>query len=120
MSLLQEPALRHDVQVYDSEAFLVDRVARFLTEDSRASVIVIATPAHRAAFAPRLPAQSVMLDAEEALATFMVDDAPDEALFLHHVGSLVRQAARAGPVRAFGEMVAILAQQGNFPAAALL
>jgi PAS domain S-box-containing protein len=118
--VLQVPTQGHHLQVYASDAFLVDHVAAFLEDHPTPATtrILIATPAHRAALAGRLdPARLVVLDAAQTLAAFMVGDAPDPDLFLRHVGAPVRAAASAGPVRAFGEMVALLAQAGNFAAA---
>ncbi|HEX2065915.1 MAG TPA: PAS domain-containing protein, partial [Candidatus Thermoplasmatota archaeon] len=93
-------------------------MAAFLEATPGAARIVIATPEHRAGLAGRVdPARLTMLDAAETLGRFMVDGTPDEQRFLQHVGAPVREAARGGPVRLFGEMVALLAQDGNFAAA---
>ena len=48
----------------------------------------------------------------------MVDGMPDKALFDKVIGTLVRNAAKRGRVRIFGEMVAVLLAEGN-PAASL-
>src|SRR5207249_728960 len=85
---------------------------------------VIATHAHRAAFARRLttlgmdvPAcvrrgQYVDLDADGCLAAFMVDGAPDRARFFAAVTPHLEHARHAGyeRIRLFGEMVALLRQ----------
>jgi anti-sigma regulatory factor (Ser/Thr protein kinase) len=80
--------------------------------------IVIATEAHREAFAARLraedPTRLVMLDAAETLARFSRDGRIDRDGFFHVIGGLVRDAAATGRrVRAFGEMVALLWDAGD-------
>ena len=57
--------------------------------------------------------------AEEMLARFMVEGWPDRARFREAVGVLVEKAGGTmrRPVRAYGEMVALLVAQGNTEAA---
>ena len=57
--------------------------------------------------------------AEEMLGRFMVDGWPDRARFHDAMGPLVEKARgpMQRPVRAYGEMVALLAAQGNTEAA---
>ena len=124
----------HVVQFYGTDDALVDSVGRFLVQvllqDSTA--IVIATDEHRQAFAQYLDADGVdvgsmcaagrllMLDAAETLGLFMVDGVPDWLRFERVVGDIVTEAARARPVRLFGEMVALLWDDGNVAAAIAL
>ena len=62
-----------------------------------------------------------MIEATDLLARFMVDSWPDARRFEQAVGTVVRKAAHAGrPVHAFGEMVALLCEQGLFDAAVRL
>ena len=123
----------HVVQFYEEEDFIVDAVADFLNTAllQGGSAILIATPEHRAALQQRLVAGGggqrtagalVALDARDTLARFMVGGMPDEARFMASVGHLVMQAARrtAGDIRAYGEMVALLCEDGNVPAAIAL
>src|SRR5256885_7922403 len=122
----------HFVQFYEDDSFLVDSISGFIGAGFRSDepAIVIATPSHRAALDARLkeerfePAalrasgQYVALDAAETLAMFMTNGMPDRDLFDLSVGCLVRKTAREGrPVRAFGEMVALLWRDGNEAAA---
>jgi anti-sigma regulatory factor (Ser/Thr protein kinase) len=82
--------------------------------------VVIASEAHRAAFAAALPGRDdiVWLDAEETLGRFMADGRIDHAAFDAVVGGVIGAAAAGGrPVRAFGEMVALLWQRGDVPGA---
>jgi len=122
----------HFVQFYESDDFLIESLGAFIGAGLGAGdgAIVIATPAHREALAGRLIAQGidletvqsrgqyVSLDAAETLAKFMVRGAPDETLFTKVVGNLLKKtsAGRRG-LRAFGEMVALLWQDGNGTAA---
>jgi hypothetical protein len=115
--------LHHVCQVYaDEEAFL-DSLGAFVGTGLRMgqAVIVIATPAHRAAVAARLGRvghdvgrafiedQLIMLDAEETLSQFMLNGWPDADRFARAIAPVIARARRAGrDVRAFGEMVALL------------
>jgi hypothetical protein len=59
-----------------------------------------------------------ILNADTMLAGFMRDDRPDSVLFHKTVGTLVRTLLDRGEhLRIYGEMVDILAGQGNFQAA---
>jgi hypothetical protein len=123
--LLREPAGGdHIVQTYQDPAFLADAVAEYLgTGLGRGeAAIVIARPEHRARFLEKLGArpadQLVLLDAEETLARFMVDGMPEWTAFREAVGGLIAQVRLHYPtVRAYGEMVDILWQQGQREAA---
>jgi hypothetical protein len=92
--------------------------------------IVLATPDHRESFSRRLASAGVdvpaaraqgsylALDASETIRRFMVADRPDPASFWQEVTPLLRQAVTAGqPVRVFGEMVAVLWDEGLVDAA---
>jgi signal transduction histidine kinase len=125
---------QHFVMFYEQDGFLVDEVANFVGAGLRAgdSGIVIATQSHRDALEDRLkvldrhPAlnaqyggQLILLDAQETLSRFMVDGSPDQGLFFEELGQTVELAGKcpSGRVRAFGEMVALLWQDGNREAA---
>ncbi len=129
------PGFSHDVVFYEDDDFLCDTISRHLIDalSNGESVIVIATAAHRAAFAVRLAAAGFdrdaleetgalrMLDARDTLAAFMAGGSPDEALFLHNVGSEFKQQRVRRPhatTRAYGEMVNLLMEDG-LPFAAL-
>lgn len=118
----------HFVQFYEADAFLLDAIGEFIGAGLHAGEvgIVIATAAHRADLAGRLTAAGldvaqarasgryVALDAAETLSRFMVDGMPDAARFAEVVGGVIAQSAATGRrVRAFGEMVALLAAEGN-------
>jgi signal transduction histidine kinase len=124
----------HVVRFYDSDRFLVEEIARFAGAGLRngESAIVIATPTHRDGIERRLKAQRVdvadarragryhPLDAAETLSKLCVDGWPDPVRFGEVVGGTVGRAATAasdGRVRAFGEMVALLWEDGRRDAA---
>ncbi len=125
----------HFVRFYDADSLLLDEVVEFSREalNSGGCAILIATQAHLSAMSERLgligPVGEgasvarggiVMIDAEVALAGFMVDGWPDEARFIETIGSLIAKAAAEvmnGPVHAFGEMVAVLCAAGQYDAA---
>ena len=118
----------HLVQFYESTAALADSAARFLGAGLAAGdgVVVIATPAHREELDRRLFSDGVSarsdryvaLDAARTLSQFMVGDGPDATRFAGVVEEAVDRARRGdGRVRAFGEMVALLALDGRWQAA---
>lgn len=127
-----EPSGGHTVQLYESDAFLVDVLTGFVQQGLAAgeACIVIATPLHRKRLetqlrtggldlaAARRRGAYIPLDAAQTLASFMVGDTPDPARFGQVVGRVVTRAAKGGrPVRAFGEMVTLLWLAGNQEAA---
>jgi anti-anti-sigma regulatory factor len=118
----------HVVQFYKSDALLGDSVRRHLEPAMRDGecVIVVATKPHRHLFEATLLASGVDverararslyidLDAEDTLASFMVDGLPDKGRFESVVGGLVaRVPAAERVVRIYGEMVAVLWAEGN-------
>jgi CheY-like chemotaxis protein len=120
----------HAVQFYESESFLVDIVTGYVAEGlkTRAPVVVIARPERTRLFVTRLDldghggseaifnGELVMLDAHATLTRFMVDDVPDEARFRNIIEPLILRTTRAWPrarLRAYGEMVDVLWEQGN-------
>jgi hypothetical protein len=128
---------QHGVQFYGDDAELLDTIAGFLGEGLVAGqpLVVIATPEHRAGILAALASRFidvegarrigdlVLLDAEETLATFMVNGMPDPALFRRSVGTVLLDAVRGRertPVRAYGEMVDVLWKQGRTDSAVRL
>ena len=123
--MLRNPG-RHDhfVQLYEDSAPLADAVAEYVREGLRRgeAAVIIATPEHRQAFLSRIGASSdeqlKLLDAEQTLATFMVDGVPSWNAFRETVGGLIAELRLRYPtVRAYGEMVDVLWQQGQAEAA---
>ena len=127
----------HEVQFYRSEATLIKSVVDFLARAVRVGqpIIVIATEAHRHAFADGLREKgldpdevfagrlAVWLDARETLNAFMDGALPSRDLFMATVGSVferILQKRHYLVVRAFGEMVDLLWKDGNTEGAVLL
>jgi PAS domain S-box-containing protein len=125
-------ACGHLVQFYEDDGFLVQSLRRFIGSalTGGAAALVIATPEHRAALEVQLArdghdlAQAgatgrySALDAAETLSGFCSDNGPDPERFREILGAALQRAASGGrPVRAFGEMVAILWQQHRYDAA---
>ena len=124
--VLREPSHGdHIVQTYQDPAFLAEAVAEYLGTGLRRgeAAIIIARPQHSEAFLAKLagagePGQLVVLDAEQTLARFMVDGMPQWNAFREVIGGLIAQVRLQYPaVRAYGEMVDILWQQGKRDAA---
>jgi anti-sigma regulatory factor (Ser/Thr protein kinase) len=122
----------HVVQFYESDAELIEQAGGFLADgaDAGAVAILIATAAHREAFEAHLRDNGVdvaaahwqgaliTLDAAATLARLTRDGRVDRDAFFEVIGDVVRAAAATGrPVRAFGEMVALLWEAGDVLAA---
>jgi DcmR-like sensory protein len=119
----------HSVQIYDDDAVFLDALEGFIAGALRRgeAAIVIATPSHRIALQKRLLALGLNLDAAagqdrylaldvtETLGQFMRQGWPDEELFRLVVSRILDRARGEDgrPVRAFGEMVAVLWAQGH-------
>ncbi|MGZ4690071.1 MAG: MEDS domain-containing protein [Acidimicrobiia bacterium] len=120
----------HVAKIYDDDQDLVHGAGDLLLNRLAAgdAIVVVATPAHRPAFEHTVRASAVdvaaddrylSLDAHQLLATFMVDGDPDPHRFDEAMRRLFR---RAGPrhVHIFGEMVAVLWDEGNVTGAITL
>jgi anti-sigma regulatory factor (Ser/Thr protein kinase) len=121
-------APEHAVAFYRADQELVREVAAFVAGGliSGGSAIIVATASHRLAVEAAVAAHSVRvdearlagryvaLDAAETLATFTTDGSLDAFRFDAVVGGIVDSAAEAGtPVQIFGEMVALLWDDGD-------
>ena len=120
----------HIVQLFDGVDSLADTVAEFLRDGwvQGHTLLVVATPAHWAATAERLVGLGVPIDlasradgrlvvrgADETMGLFMRDGRPDAARFEASVGRFVGElVARGRPLRVFGEMVDVLAADGEY------
>ncbi|MGD0212046.1 MAG: ATP-binding protein [Terriglobales bacterium] len=122
----------HSVQFYADSAFFLDEVSSYIGAALLAgdAAVVIATVAHRDGLVRRLQSRGldttraieegryIALDAADTLASFMLDRSPDAALFTETLGAVLTEAAAAAcgkspHIAAFGEMVALLWEQGN-------
>jgi len=126
---------RDVVQFYGRDEELAERVTDYLLGalDDGGVAVVIATPEHRREFETRLgqagvdlagardDGSYVALDAGQMLSELMVADKLDSAAFDRVTGAVIRRAGAGGrPVRAFGEMVALLWDDGLVSAAVRL
>jgi signal transduction histidine kinase len=122
----------HSVQFYEDDDFLLSSLLRTLSTAFRSgeTCIVIATADHLGQLqalandsdvdlqVAAAVGQYIPLDAAETLATFMVNGSPDWQAFETMLGGVLAAAARRqAPIRAYGEMVALLWQQGKHAAA---
>ncbi len=122
----------HFAQFYDVDEVLLDACAHYLGTALQGgdAAIIIATAEHVSVVedrirgagidlqAMRAAGRYIALDACATLSEFMVDDVPQADAFERVVGgALDRLAGDGRRVRAFGEMVAVLAGAGNFDGA---
>ena len=113
-------SISHAVQFYNDDVLLIDAVAAFVGSKENAMTIVVATEKHYEELRNALQAANSVgedkvdyLDAVELLSAFMVDGWPNQARFISTVGGFVERAALRGPVRIYGEMVAVLWAEGR-------
>lgn len=126
----------HVVQFYSEDSFLLDELGPFIGSALEAgdAAVVIATAAHRDGLAQRLSARGldaqqaanegryIVLDAADTLSQFMIEGYPNAAHFAELMGAYISQARKAGRnenpgIAAFGEMVALLWNEGKADAA---
>ena len=122
----------HFVQFYDSDSYLTESVCDFISAGllSGEDAVVIATKAHRKSLeialeekgidliAARAEGRYVALDAATLLSRFMVNAEIDFALLDKSIReSIARPAKDEGILHVYGEMVALLWEQGNVAAA---
>lgn len=118
------PSSAHAVQFYENEGFLSSAVASFLAEGIGAGepVVVIARAEHCRAFADQLNALGVdtsaivFADAGEVLKQYRFNGRIDEQRFMDVVGALLHKISMKWPgkrIRAYGEMVDMLWQEGD-------
>jgi PAS domain S-box-containing protein len=124
----------HFVQFYEEENFLVEEVLGFIGTGLWAGEagVVIAPQSRLDELEKRLnqcgldsrskppyAGACIFLNAEEVLASVMVEGWPDERRFTELVGSVIEEASNGGHthVRAYGEMVSVLCSQGRREAA---
>jgi len=129
-------ARRHEAWFYSDDRFVLDDLTHFIGAALKAgnAAIVVATKSRRDSLLPRLQAYGldigaaieqgryVVLDAADALPTFMRRGMPDPVRFLKVLGNLIATTAQAAKgeqprVAIFGEMCHLLWAQGNAEAA---
>jgi hypothetical protein len=123
------PAAEHIVQLFDTTDSVANVVSAFLNEGWQQgdALLVVAKPAHWARTTDRLErrgcpvAQAIkdgrltVLDAVTTLARISRNGVIDRQLFFDHVGTALDAlvAAGNGRVRIYGELVELLAEEGD-------
>jgi hypothetical protein len=125
----------HVIQLFDTADTRADAVAAFLSEGYRIgdTLLVVISRDHWDRVASRLQADGFPIDAAMADGRLTVHDArvtlegflrrglPDPQLFAASMGEGVRKLAASGRrCRIYGEMVDLLAAEGDFPSAQIL
>ena len=118
----------HVVTFYERDSELAETVGSYVADAIYAggSGVMIATETHRQAFEAELERAGIdlaqafadnalwSLDATQTLASFMPSGRIDAQAFRREIGAIIRTAVQAGrPVRAYGEMVALLWDGGD-------
>lgn len=121
-------AFEHFVQIYEKESLFLDTLADFIGGGLKKgeAAIAILTFVHRQELEARLKSmgidviavqstdQLILLDAQETLEKFMINNWPDDRAFSRVVTDILKRATGSGrKVRAFGEMVALMWAQGH-------
>jgi hypothetical protein len=122
--------------LFDTTESLTDVLARFVSDGLRqdARVLIVARPRNWDAVAVRLVQQGLdvgeaveqgrvtVLNAAATMGRFMRNGLPDPALFNDVVAALVERLVDTAPggLYVYGEMVDLLAEEGDFHAAGLL
>jgi PAS domain S-box-containing protein len=139
LEVVDSPSHSHSAHFYEDDSIFLDNLSEFVgaTLGSGGACVIIATAPHRVGLDDRLRhwgidvqfaaacGRYIALDAAETLAQFMVRDWPDEELFLGAIEPVLLRARGAmdrdaGSIAAFGEMVALLWEQGMHAAAVQL
>lgn len=124
------------VHFYEDESIFLDKLGECVGSSlgSGCASVVVATEPHRIGLVERLERvginvpfaagceRLIALDAEETLSRFMVRDRPDPELFFSAIEPILLRARAAmsrgtGSITVFGEMVALLWDQGKHEAA---
>jgi hypothetical protein len=122
----------HLVQLFDSDETLASGIADFFAVGllRKDTMLAVMDRQRWNAVVMRLSARGLAVDealwsghlsvrdAQDTLNAFMVRDRPDPRLFAASVGAMVSRLAALGrPLRVYGEMVDVLAANGEYKAA---
>jgi hypothetical protein len=123
----------HQVHFYDGEAALLPPLVKYIGTALRLGhdAMVICRPSLADGLSVEIHREHVqrtpfgvgrgtltVRDAQAMLDKFMIDGSPDPAAFNKHVGSIFETASAQGKtVVAYGEMVVLLCERGDFAAA---
>jgi MEDS: MEthanogen/methylotroph, DcmR Sensory domain len=123
----------HSVQLYDNDQILINSLIKYFKAgfDEGASCIFIASPEHRQMLEEQFKqmgvdlhlmetlGQYIAVDAKTTLSHFMEKGIPNPESFNQVIGSMIPYISKR-PIRAYGEMVALLWNDGNKGAAVRL
>ena len=123
--------MTHRLHLFDTRESLASTATSFFVEGYEAggNLLIIAKPKHRAAILHALQSSGcfpedgsgrqrlIALDAGEILETLTRRGAIDQRLFESCVAPLVERLAATGKLWVYGEVVDLLAEQGNFAGA---
>lgn len=128
-----EPTQEHLLQLFDTPESLANVVSTFLHEgwEHGDNLLVAAKPAHWRVTSRRLERRGcpvfdaieggrlTVLDAADTLKAITREGSPDAARFHAEIGALVERLAAASPtgLRIYGELVEVLAEEGDFDGA---
>jgi hypothetical protein len=122
------PHPKHSVQFYEDGIFFCTSIARFAQTGLKngEGVLIVANPRHCRAIEDymisegenfekaRKSGQLRLLDAESVMKKFLVNNLPQEDLFLQTINELITKITRDYPkLRVYGEMVNVMWMQGN-------
>jgi hypothetical protein len=121
---------KHTVELYESEQHLLDSLEKYFSAGLRGNetCIVIATETHRNQLRDRLKALGINMDLAELTGQYIEQDAAitlshfmekgqlSPSAFSQIIGSMIPHIPTR-PIRAYGEMVTLLWNQGNHAAA---
>ena len=124
----------HAVRFYERDIFLIDHLVQFAKEglDKGETLLFVTTKDHRILLHRRLVNEGLIerlqltkcvylaMDVFDTLSRVMVDDWPDEELFIKEIGGMIKLIAKKTRIRIYGEMVAVLWAQGKYHAAICL
>ena len=128
MSWFDTPQSNHAVHFYPLDNHLLESLVDYFSTglNRGETCIAIATPNHLVSLNAELRARDIniseaiesgqymMFDAAETLTSFMDNGLPDYHQFIELVGRIIQLSSERGkPIRAFGEMVSLLWEQGN-------
>lgn len=118
----------HSVQFYENDGIFLNTLEGFVGSGiiAHESIIVLATKSHIEALNERLQRQGfdlnklrdedsyLAIEVEEVFSQILINGWLDEARFNNYVVNLLNRAGKGGrKVRAFGELVAVLWEQGH-------
>src|SRR5262245_52763877 len=122
---------RHAVHFYQRDIFLIDHLVQVAKEglDKGETLLFLTKKDHRIDLHRRLLNEKIIaaipihegvyiaMDATDTLSRFMVDDWPDQRLFMKEIGDMIKLIAQGNRIRIYGEMVAVLWAGGQYSAA---